>query len=191
MKRESKLEQHRRGLFIVKCIMRYWNKNSRTGFILTNSFKYEGMVTAKDILYFAFEETEKSIPCLTDYTAVQCIYKTLDDDKVRETPEIELFMFTYLKACQVIRDVLKELKIEPDEQINIPKFAYSNYNLLNINLTWKYFAALSFVKPLLRRYATVYKTVNTILKNKLQDSIKHVKTVAIISRWIDGTTKIL
>ncbi|CCF57928.1 hypothetical protein KAFR_0D02800 [Kazachstania africana CBS 2517] len=159
---------------IVQAILRFWNTSSQTGFLITNTVKFKGLVSSKAILEFILTEAENRNFALTDYTAVECIFKNLDDEQYSYSTKFETYQYIFRELCKNLNKTLEVLKYSSEMSDKTKTH----------DLDWKRLTTLNLLKSLLRRYANGYHYLTNFLKEEVKN-ISHDQTRSQLSQWIE------
>ena len=192
--RQSRLKQTYKEFIILDSILRYFNNNSRTGFIIINSFKHLGFVTDSIVLEFLFVEIDKGIRVITNYDARQHLLVMLESYASLKKIEGHLFVKAYRLTLLIIKQALDDLHVSKDMLLNIEECKgkmedqeFENPQTLDkLNNLWKYFEGLKLIKFLLRKFSVVYKQLSHILLGFFRKiCLTHVQTIDIVTDWVE------
>lgn len=191
---KSPIKQNYKEFIILDSILRYFNNNSRTGFIIVNSFKHIGFVSDSIILEFLFVEIDNGVRVITSYDARQYLLTMLEEHISLPKPEGHLFVKAYRLALLVVKQALDELQVSKDTTLKIKECkgarddkTYDEINSLNkLNTLWKYFESLKLIKCLLRKFFVVYKHLSQILLGLIRKiCFVHDQTINTITNWVE------
>lgn len=177
---------------VLDSIIRYWNSNARTGFILVDSFKHYDLISNETILDFLYIEIGQEYKVITDYAARQCLLKTLDDVFYSGKANSSLFIRAYILTLKIILESLKCIDVDDQTVLDIEesiliKEEYSQKD----NHICKYFEGLKLMKCLLRKYFVIYREMAEVLLDIFKEyGLTHIQTTDQIAQWITETGKL-
>ncbi|SMN18829.1 similar to Saccharomyces cerevisiae YMR125W STO1 Large subunit of the nuclear mRNA cap-binding protein complex, interacts with Npl3p to carry nuclear poly(A)+ mRNA to cytoplasm [Maudiozyma saulgeensis] len=172
---------------VIDSVIRYWNSNVSTGFLLINSFKQFDFVSDLVIVDFLFCDANHELKIITNYEAREYLLQTLEENmRWSEGSNYELFIRSYRLTLKIISDALNELNIGDQTTITLPDFMEeSETQRRNSNSTWKYFEGIKLIKCLLRKFHCVYRQLTDILFDlPHQIDLTHFQTIERIALWI-------
>lgn len=182
-----KIEREITQKLVLESVIRYWNHNVSTGFLIINSFKQFDLVDDLIILEFLFHGCNDEIKVITCYDTREFLFKILEDEmKWSPDPNIYLFVDAYRLTLLVTSDALIDLNIEKNGVLNYPESSSYPFEISeNDDSRWQYFESMKLIKCLLRKFHSVYRTLADILISVLkQIGISHRNTVHAIVSWI-------
>ena len=172
---------------VLESVIRYWNHNVSTGFLIIDSFKQFDLVDDLIILEFLFHSCDHEIKIITCYDAREFLFKILEDE-LKWSPEINISLFVnaYRLTLMIASDALTELDIAKNNILDYPESTSHLFEICeNDNTGWQYFESMKLIKCLLRKFHSVYKSIADILISVLkQAGISHRNTIHAVVSWI-------
>ncbi|CCH62326.1 hypothetical protein TBLA_0H00330 [Henningerozyma blattae CBS 6284] len=187
------LDQEYKEQIIVEAILRFWNTNSQTGFLVADAFKHAGLISAKSIIKFTFTEFNNKNYSLSDDTAMNAIFRNLSQRVIGEVDSGSDFEYTFEQLCIILNKTVVELGVNLDQEIDDPIILEDTdleNDLPRFDLIWKYKTALSFIKSLLRKYSTEYKLLTEKFMSGMDNAITHEPTKQQIINWLNELSQI-
>jgi len=174
--------------FIVTgSIIRYWNKNTSTRFLLLNSFKQSDLISDLVVIEFSFYDVNQELKLLISYGAREYFPETLDENiQCAADSKYYIFLRSYKLAMKIISDSLNEMEIKDDTIIAHPELfdaedAPNDY----ANDKWKYLEDVKLIKCVFRKFYCIYRKISGILFSiLLQINLMHFQTIEGIAAWI-------
>ncbi|EDO17092.1 hypothetical protein Kpol_1025p11 [Vanderwaltozyma polyspora DSM 70294] len=179
----------------IEAIVRFWNSNSQTGFLITDAFKYAEIISSKSIFEFCFFEKDNRNYGLVDSTVIEAIFRNLSQDPLITTGNPANFEFVFEKLCVIINDTINKLGVNAIENVVAPIITEDTIfndeqELVKLDLIWKYQTAVGFCKSLLRKYSDEYRLLNEKLSTGLPAAIPHEPTRDVLISWVSETNEI-
>lgn len=183
-------------LIIVEAVLRFWNSNSQNGFLIADTFKFAGFLSPLSIFQFSFSEVNNGVTTknygLVDGTSIESTFRNLS----QHINDQECFTFVFEKLIHITNECITQLKLQPEEAVNIPdvnnvdiEIDWQN-DLPKLDLLWKYETTMSFLKSVLRKYVDEYRIVETKLRDFVETTISHASTKRQLLLWIDETHRL-
>ena len=175
---------------IVEAIVRFWNSNSQTGFLIADALKYSGLIKSTAIFTFCFSEQDNENFGLTDSTAIEAVFRNLSQDTLIATGNAENFEFVFEKLCLIINNSISSLNVSMTEEIVAPLITDgttidSESDLQRLDMIWKYQTTIGFAKSILRKYSDEFEVLVEKLNAGLDSAVPHEPTKAVLKSWIN------
>lgn len=180
------MDQDQKEFLIIEAVIRYWNSNSQNGYLIVDAFKFSDLVSSRSILNFALNEDLGRNFGLVEGTAIETIFRTLSHEITLGIEHTDNFEFTFERLCLVLNNTVQQLNIQIDEDIDMPRILENNSPeaLTNYDLKWKYYTALTFIKSLLRKYSSKYRTLSEKFITGMENAVSHQATKEQLLTWI-------
>ncbi|KAL3232528.1 hypothetical protein RNJ44_04444 [Nakaseomyces bracarensis] len=183
------LDQDQKEYLIIEAVIRYWNANSQNGYLIVDAFKFSDLVSSRSILNFALSEDLGRNFGLVEGTAIETIFRTLSHEITLGIEHADDFEFTFERLCLILNSTVQQLNIQNDEDIDMPQFLESNGidgadAIINYDLKWKYYTAVTFIKSLLRKYASKYRTLSEKFIAGMEGAVSHQASREQLLTWI-------
>lgn len=173
---------------IVESVLRYWNTDSQTGFLVLDAFKFAGLISNHAVLKFAFQEDERKMNLgLVDATAIETVFRTLSQLTISDPEDTREFAYVLEVLCKIMSDSINTLNVAMDQAIVLPQ---DNDNIeltpeltLTYEMSWRYANALSFTKSILRKYHNQYRLLKESFLNGIDGFVIHGPTKERLKCW--------
>ncbi|CAI4667160.1 Nuclear cap-binding protein complex subunit 1 [Saccharomyces cerevisiae] len=179
---------------IIEAVLTFWNANPQTGFLVADAFKYAGLLTSRTIFTFIFNETGLKNNGLIEATAIEAVFRNLSQQISEENESGNNFEFVFERLCTIANSTIDLLDVNADEDIEIPKvngeMDIDDIEDDKLDLKWKYFTVIGFIKSILRRYSHEYRELADKLIANIDNAIPHESTRRTISNWIQETKEV-
>ncbi|SCU92585.1 LAFA_0F11562g1_1 [Lachancea sp. 'fantastica'] len=180
--KKIELDQESKERWIIEAILRYWNSNSQTGYLIVDTCKNFELLSAKSILNFSFLEDAGRNWGLVDATSIESTFRTLTELSLRRDASVETFVYLFERLSEIASDTVKELGTASDAAVSVSQ---DSGDITKLELAWKYENCLGFMKSILRKYADEYATSIDQLNAILSEKVSHEKTKEIIANWFN------
>lgn len=197
------IDQELKEQIIIDSIIKFWNLNSQTGFLICDAFKHAGLITSKSIIKFIFTEFDYKNYALSNETATNAIFRNLsqrikidndNDEDMDNEEDLTDFEFVFEQLILIINSTVKELNHSLDEEIVLPEELLENDDieaeLPLLDTIWKYQTALSLVKSFLRKYSKEYKKLSGKFIDDVNTAVEHQPTKERIIQWLSEVTEL-
>ena len=182
---------------IIEAVLAYWNRNSQTGYLITDALKFAGLITAKSVITFCFNEaangtTDKNY-ALTDITAIDTVYRSLSQQLIIDPEDVTLFECVFEQLVSTLKRNIQRLEANDEEEILEPDLSPEVEidpvnDLPRLDQIWKYYATLGFMKSILRKYAHQYSLLRDKFVNGMDEVLTHGPTKRLVLEWLDEVT---
>lgn len=167
----------------IEAVLRYWNKDPQSGFLVLDTLESFKLISPISKIKFILKDTGKINFGLVNISAIESIFRTLVTSiysKDGSTKELKFIIETLFK-------ILNETKNDDDE-IKLPDIneGYS----IELDIKWKYFTILGFIKSVLRKFSDEYSQFSNELITSLNEKVEDKKTVDAINGWINELTEL-
>lgn len=190
---EDKEELHKKELWIIEAVLRYWNDTPQNGFIILEILAKLKLLSAKAVFEFLFiENSDGEIQLLTNSLATEIFFKNLSkiaqDKSSNDERVVDNFTFVVEKTVCLLNSVTSKLQEigKLEAQIDTPTADISSEVVAepDYDLKWKYVTGLGLIKSVLRKYSDEVLFVKKPVLEKIAN-IEHEDTKQKISKWID------
>ncbi|AMD21771.1 HFL085Cp [Eremothecium sinecaudum] len=173
--------------WITEAVLRYWNCNSQNGFLITDSFKHNELITAKSILSFSFDELDGQNLGLVDATSIESTFRTLTEMALQQTSDFSVFEFVFERLVTISNETIYQLGTS--EEIVAPivdnESTFDDDELARLDLMWKYECAMGFIKSILRKYSDEYSILLDKFRSGIDQTVSHEPTKKQLIQWFD------
>lgn len=189
---QLEVSQEIKDQWICEAVVRYWDSNSQTGYLILDSFRYNGLVSNKAVLNFSLTEQYGVNMSLVDSTSIESIFRLLNEMAVTEDKNVELFEYVFNRLVAAANTVVGEIGtadpiVAPDLESEIQT---TEQELPLLDLAWKYEGIMSFLKSILRKYADEYSVLTEQFIGNAMQSITHEPTKQQLSRYISEVSQL-
>lgn len=189
------VDQDLKESWIIEAVIRYWNCNSQNGFLIVDTFKYNGLVSPKSILSFSFSEENGKILGLVDATSIESTFRNLTELSLRQETSVNTFEFVFEKLCSTINDTLAQLGAQDSNEVVAPildseTMTDASQDLPTLELLWKYETAMGFIKSILRKYSDEYVVLLNKFRSGMDSAVSHKPTKDRLLQWFDEMSEL-
>lgn len=172
--------------WVVEAVMRYWNSNSQTGYLILDSLRYSGLISNQSIVQFSLTEQYGANLGLIDSTSIESTFRILTELALSQDKNVELFELVLGALTNIATEVINNLGaiepiIAPDLESDLQP---DNSELPKLDLVWKYETTMGFIKSLLRKYSDEYMLVPEAFKSQLLQNVQHEPTKQQLNIWM-------
>ncbi|CAB4254460.1 similar to Saccharomyces cerevisiae YMR125W STO1 Large subunit of the nuclear mRNA cap-binding protein complex, interacts with Npl3p to carry nuclear poly(A)+ mRNA to cytoplasm [Maudiozyma barnettii] len=180
---------------IIDAVLAYWNVNSQTGYLIVDALKFSELISAKSVLNYCLSEKNGKVFALTDITAIDTIFRTLSQQLITNAGDNEAFEFVFEKLCLALNSSIETIGVSQTENIVLPDLSEQSEidpinELPKLEVAWKYFAILGFVKSILRKYSSQYLPLVEKFTTGMTNVISHEPTQKQLLEWINEVPQI-
>lgn len=180
---------------IIDAVLAYWNINSQTGFLIVDALKFADLVSSKTILNYCFTEKNGRIYALTDATAIDTIYRTLSQHIITDAGNNQSFEFVFEKLCLILNSSIEKLGVNQTEMIVQAEITSESIidpinDLPRLEILWRYYTTLSFIKSILRKYSEQFVPLVEKFSSGMGNVVSHEPTKKQLLEWVNEVSQL-
>lgn len=178
--------------WICEAVVRYWNSNSQTGYLILDSLRYNGLISNESVLNFSLTEQCGVNMSLVDSTSIESIFRILNELAMAADKDVGSFEYVFNRLVGAANEVLSQLNtidpiVVPDLDQDIQA---TDEELPSLDLAWKYEAIMGFLKSVLRKYSDEFSVLTEKFINDVLQGVPHEPTKQQLNRWISEVSEL-